>query len=102
MNAMAGYYFACCKFVAATMHHQVCNGYSAQAYFCFLGCCCVHLATMPFLDNVYHAAQHRVDGFRAVFKEQAAENKFFESQELDVQHAQLATAMFLDPGAPPM
>lgn len=54
------------------------------------------------LDHVYHAAQHRVGGFRAVFKEQAAENKFFESQELDVQHAQLATAMFLDPGAPPM
>ena len=43
-----------------------------------------------------------MDVFRSVFKEQAAENKFFESQELDVQHAQLATAMFLDPAAPPV
>lgn len=37
-----------------------------------------------------------------MFKQQAAENKFFESQELDVQHAQLAGAMFLDPAAPPV
>ncbi len=43
-----------------------------------------------------------MDVSRSVFKEQAAENKFFETQELDVQHAQLATAMFLDPAAPPV
>lgn len=45
---------------------------------------------------------HNLHVCRAVFKEQAAENKFFESQEVDVQHAQLATAMFIDPAAPPL
>ena len=48
------------------------------------------------------AVLHNMDVFRAVFKEQAAGNKFFESQEVDVQHAQLATAMFIDPAAPPL
>ena len=39
---------------------------------------------------------------RTVFKERAAENHFYESQEIEVEHAQLATAMFLDPAAPPV
>lgn len=52
--------------------------------------------------SVFICDNHGISVFRSVFKEQAAENKFFESQELDVQHAQLATAMFLDPAAPPV
>ena len=54
--------------------------------------CCSNKCTMS----------HDMHVFRTVFKEQAAENKFFESQELDVQHAHLAAAMFLDPAAPPV
>lgn len=40
--------------------------------------------------------------YRSVFKEKAAENQFFETQELDVQHAEVAAALFLDPAAPPV
>ena len=60
-----------------------------------------------YLDVHYAAAKsvsmlHDMDVSRTIFKEQAAENKFFESQEMDVQHAQLASAIFLDPAAPPV
>lgn len=43
-----------------------------------------------------------VNMYRSVFKEKAAENQFFETQELDVQHAEVAAALFLDPAAPPV